>query len=174
MATGDAHPRWVRVLLVALSTLVVIAAAWWWLGAPASTTAVGGTAYAGPPDAPAVTQLDVSPTAARPRERVAVSFRSRRATGVFGAQRRSYMVRAGSSVARSACVTNRDRVLDARPAGYRLRAVLDPARGDGGPLGWCPGAYRGTVTYVVDRGCPAATGCRRAHVVARFRFTVSE
>jgi hypothetical protein len=120
-----------------------------------------------------VTQLNVSPAAPSRSERIAISFRTRRATGVFGAQRRSYVVRARSSAARSGCVANRDRVLGARPAGYRLRAVLDPARGDGGPLGWCPGPYRGTVTYVVERGCPTSRGCRRVHVAARFRFDVS-
>jgi hypothetical protein len=37
-----------------------------------------------------VTQLDISPTEPSRRERVAISFRSRRATGVFGGQRRAY------------------------------------------------------------------------------------
>jgi hypothetical protein len=45
-----------------------------------------------------------------------------------------------------------------------VRAVLDPARGEGGPEGWCPGLFRGTVTYF--------EGFARKRVVARFSFRV--
>jgi hypothetical protein len=54
---------------------------------------------------------------------------------------------------RVACVNNRD-------GAFRgARAVLDPARGDGGALGWCRGRYRGVVRH-------------GRTVVARFSFRV--
>ncbi len=79
----------------------------------------------------------------------------------------------------SGCVNNRDRVFAERRAGARVRAVLDPARGEGGPEGWCRGRFRGTVTYTEAFACPPAGRCRpprgfptREVVVARFSFRV--
>jgi hypothetical protein len=76
-------------------------------------------------------------------------------------------------------VNNRDRVFAAGPAGARVRAVLDPARGEGGPEGWCRGVFRGTVTYSEAFACPPSGRCRpprgfprRKVVVARFTFRV--
>ena len=172
-----------RVLLIALAALVVLLAAWWWLGGASPSTATSSsaewTAYAPLSAAPAVTRLKVSPSAPRRHDRVAVAFTSRRATGVFGQERRSYWVQAHSVRPRPACVNNRDRGPPARPAGYRLRALLDPARGDGGGLGWCRGRFKGTVRYSVDYACPATGTCqppkgftRRSAIAARFTFVV--
>jgi hypothetical protein len=76
-------------------------------------------------------------------------------------------------------VNNRDRVFATARAGARVRAVLDPARGEGGPEGWCRGRFRGTVTYTEAFACPPAGRCRpprgfptRRVVVARFSFRV--
>jgi hypothetical protein len=61
----------------------------------------------------------------------------------------------------------------------RVRAVLDPARGEGGELGWCAGLFRGTVTYFEGFACPPKGTCHPPHgfptrkrVVARFSFRV--
>jgi hypothetical protein len=76
-------------------------------------------------------------------------------------------------------VNNRDRVFPERRAGARGRAVLDPARGEGGPEGWCRGRFRGTVTYTEAFACPPAGRCRPPRgfptvrvVVAPFSFLV--
>jgi hypothetical protein len=76
-------------------------------------------------------------------------------------------------------VNNRDRPFGEHRAGARIRAVLDPARGEGGPEGWCRGRFRGTVTYTEAFACPPAGRCRpprgfptRTVVVARFSFRV--
>jgi hypothetical protein len=177
---AEKHPRLLRVLLIALAATVALLAAWWWLGSASSTGgSTGWTAYAPSSAAPAVTDLEVSPSAPRRHDRVAVGFTSRRATGVFGKQRRSYVVQAHSVRPASACVNNRDRALPPRPAGYRLRTRLDPARGDGGELGWCRGRFTGTVRYSIGYACPASGTCqspksfrRRSSVTARFSFVV--
>ena len=177
------QPRWLRVLLVVLAALVVLFAAWWWLGDPSSTTPTGSTAawtaYAWPRAAPAVARLQVTPRAPGRHDRVMVRFTSPRATGVFGHERRSYRVRASSARPASACVNQRERFLPARPAGFRLRAALDPARGEGGPLGWCRGRFEASVRYIVEYACPAAGTChppegfrRRSSIAARFSFVV--
>jgi hypothetical protein len=49
-------------------------------------------------------------------------------------------------IRQSGCVNPRDRVFADRRTDARVRAVLDPARGEGGPEGWCRGRFRGTVT----------------------------
>jgi hypothetical protein len=76
-------------------------------------------------------------------------------------------------------VNNRDRALDDGPARARVSADLDPARGDGGPEGWCPGRFRATVTYVEGFACPPGGRCHpppgfpaRSRVVAQFSFRV--
>jgi hypothetical protein len=57
--------------------------------------------------------------------------------------------------------------------------MLDPGRGEGGDAAWCPGIYRGTVTYAENYACPGEGTCRvpvdfkaQTEVVARFRFEV--
>jgi len=104
---------------------------------------------------------------------------SRRSTGVFGRTRRTYIAEAHSVRGASGCVNNRDRTFPARPAGTRVRAALDPARGEGGPEGWCRGVFRGTVSYVEAFACPPAGTCHppygfptRTLLVARFSFRV--
>jgi hypothetical protein len=171
------------MLLVALAALVVLVLLWWWLGNLSSTgaagSAVGWTRYAPQTAGHAVTRLELSPAAPHRHDRVAVAFISRRATGVFGEERRSYALHAHSVRPASACVNNRDRYLPARPAGYRLRGTLDPARGDGGGLGWCRGRVEGTVRYSVGYACPATGTCepprgfrRWSRIAARFSFVV--
>lgn len=185
--------RWRRLLLVALATVLGLVAVWWSLGDPASTNATGSApaaasgdsfawtryAYAWPSGGPIITRLRVSPPSPGRDERVTVTFHSQRATGDFGHQRRSYTIQAWSVHPGSGCVNNRDRVLAARPSGYRLRGRLDPARGDGGETGWCRGRFKGKVIYTVGYACPAKGTCRppkdlRGHreVDARFSFKV--
>jgi hypothetical protein len=121
----------------------------------------------------------VSPSAGRRHDRFAVAITSRHATGVFGQTRRSYVVEARAVRPASGCVNNRDRVFATDRAGARVRAVLDPARGEGGPEGWCRGRFLGTATYTESFACPPAGRCRaprgfpaRRVVVARFSFRV--
>jgi hypothetical protein len=76
-------------------------------------------------------------------------------------------------------VNNRDRTFPVRAAGASVRAVLDPARGEGGPEGWCRGAFRATVTYTEAFACPPNGACHPPHgfptrtvLVARLSFRV--
>jgi hypothetical protein len=76
-------------------------------------------------------------------------------------------------------VNNRDRGFPATPSGRRVRAVLDPALGEGGPEGWCPGTFKSTITYSRAFACPATRAChpppsfpQRPRVVSRFSFRV--
>lgn len=112
-------------------------------------------------------------------ERVAVTITRRRATGVSGKTRTNYTVAAEAVEPAAGCVNNRDRRFPDGPRGARARAELDPARGEGGPAGWCPGRYRGTVTYFTGFACPAKGTCHvpkgfptRTTRVARFTFRV--
>ncbi|MDX6689921.1 MAG: hypothetical protein QOG15_1378 [Solirubrobacteraceae bacterium] len=122
----------------------------------------------------------VSPRAGGKHDRFAVAITTAHATGVRGKTRRMYIVEAHAVRPASACVNNRDRVFADRPAGARLRAKLDPARGEGGPEGWCPGRFRGTVRYSEAFACPAKGVCHtpagfpaRSLIVARFSFRVN-
>jgi hypothetical protein len=123
--------------------------------------------------------VTVSPAAAGRHDRFAVAITAGQATGVFGRTRRSYVAEAHAVRPASGCVNNRDRVFPERRAGARVPAVLDPARGEGGPEGWCRGRFRGTVTYSEAFACPPAGRCRpprgfptRRVIVARFSFLV--
>jgi hypothetical protein len=125
--------------------------------------------------------LTVSPSVGGRHDRFTVAMTSRHATGVAGRTRRSYTVEAHAVRPASGCVNNRDRRFPDRPAGTRLRAQLDPARGEGGPEGWCRGRFRGTVTYSEAFACPLKGVCHPPHgfptrtrIVARFSFRVSE
>jgi hypothetical protein len=121
----------------------------------------------------------VAPSVAAKHDRVTVAITIPRAAGVFGRTRRAYVAEAHAVHPRSGCVNNRDRVFPDGRAGARVRARLDPARGEGGPAGWCRGLFRGTVTFVEGFACPPAGTCRpppgfptRSRVVARFVFRV--
>jgi hypothetical protein len=123
--------------------------------------------------------LSVSPSTGGKHDRFAVAVTSRRATGVFGKTRRAYTIEAHAVRPASACVNNRDRAFPDSPEGTRIRATLDPARGEGGLEGWCRGLFRGTLTYLEGFACPPAGTCHtphgfptRARVVARFSFRV--
>ena len=129
----------------------------------------------------AVALATVSPVAGGRHDRFAVVITSARATGVFGQTRRSYVAEAHAVRPASGCVNNRDRVFAAHRASARarVRALLDPARGEGGLQGWCRGRFQGTVTYTEAFACPAAGRCHpprgfpaRTVVVARFSFRV--
>jgi hypothetical protein len=122
--------------------------------------------------------LTVSPSTGGKHDRFTVAITSRHATGVFGKWRRTYTAEAHAVRPASGCVNNRDRAFPDRPAGTRVRAKLDPARGEGGPEGWCLGLFRGTVTFSEAFACPPA-GCHpvpgvatRGGIVARFSFRV--
>jgi hypothetical protein len=126
-----------------------------------------------------VAAIAVTPSSGGKHDRFAVAITSGHATGVFGQTRRSYVAEAHAVHPASGCVNNRDRVFPERRAGARVPAVLDPARGEGGPEGWCRGRFRGTVTYTEGFACPPAGRCRPPHgfpvrrvVVARFSFRV--
>lgn len=134
---------------------------------------------AGGSPVPAKMAVAVSPSPRGRHDHVAVVIASGRATGVFGKTRRSYIGEARGERPASACVNDRDRVFPVGAQGARIRAVLDPARGEGGPEGWCPGNYRGTVTYSEAFACPSAGTCHpppdfptRTRIVTRFSFTV--
>jgi hypothetical protein len=121
----------------------------------------------------------VTPSAGGRHDRFAVTITAGHATGVFGRTRRSYVAEAHAACPALGCVNNRDRVFAERRAGARVRAVLEPARGEGGPEGWCRGRYRGTITYFEGFACPARGTCHvppgfptRTKVVARFAFVV--
>ena len=121
----------------------------------------------------------VSPSAGGRHERFTVALTSKHATGLVGKAQHHYVAEAHAVQPAVACVNNRDRVFAPRPAGARLTATLDPARGEGGPEGWCPGLFRGTVTYTEAFACPAKGTCHpprdfpeRTQVVARFTFRV--
>jgi hypothetical protein len=123
--------------------------------------------------------LTVSPAVAGKHERITVAITAQRPTGVFGRTRRTYIVEAHAERPASGCVNNRDRVFPEGAAGTRLRARLDPARGEGGPEGWCRGRFRGTVTYLEAFACPPAGTCHpppgfptRTRIVGRFSFRV--
>ena len=121
----------------------------------------------------------VAPTSGGRYQPFAVSITTRRATGVFGQTRRSYIAFARAVHGHAACVVDRDPVFPVASAGRRVRAVLDPARGEGGELGWCPGRFRGKVTYFEGFACPPKGVCKpppgfpkHHRVVARFCFRV--
>jgi hypothetical protein len=160
-------------LLIALAVVVVT-------GAAVAGLAVAGSGPGGKGQASRQLSLTVSPATGGKHVRFVVAFTSQRATGVFGKTRRDYVVEAYSARPADSCVINRDTYISGRPAGTRIRASLDPARGEGGPEGWCRGAFRGTVKYSEGFACPAKGRCRppkgfppdRTRLVARFSFRV--
>jgi hypothetical protein len=112
-------------------------------------------------------------------ERIPVSFTAHAPTGVRGRTIRHYTAEAQTSHPAVGCVNRRDGRFPESAAGERLKAALDPLRGEGGPEGWCRGRYRGTITYFEGSACPARGTCHvppgfptRTKVVARFAFVV--
>ena len=112
-------------------------------------------------------------------ERIPVTFTARAATGVRGRTIRHYTAEAHAVRAAGGCVNSRDGRFPASAVGERVKAALDPLRGEGGPEGWCRGRYRGTVTYFEGFACPSRGTCHvppgfptRTKVVARFAFVV--
>jgi hypothetical protein len=112
-------------------------------------------------------------------DRFGAAITTRHATGVKGRTRSHYTLAALAAHPAVACVNDRDRRFPDRPRGRRVRAALDPARGKGGALGWCPGRYKGTVTYFTGFACPSKGRCHipagfptRTQIVARFSFRV--
>jgi hypothetical protein len=102
-------------------------------------------------------------------------------TGVVGKTLRSYHAEAHAVRPASACVSNRDRAFPAGSMGATLYATLDPARGEGGPRGWCRGLFRGTVRYHEAFACPPAGTYHRparfpsrSEVVIRFSSECSD
>jgi hypothetical protein len=127
----------------------------------------------------AVALAAVTRTVGGRHDRFAVAIARGHATGVFGQTRRAYTAEAHAVRPASGRVNNRDRRFPDGRAGARVRATLDPARGEGGPEGWCRGLFRGTVTYTEAFACPPAGRCHPPHgfptrtvVVARFSFRV--
>jgi hypothetical protein len=129
--------------------------------------------------APRSVRVAVSPVTAGKHRRFTVSITTVHATGVFGKTLRSYAADVHAVTPRSGCVNNRDRRFPDAPAGSRVRAVLDPARGEGGPEGWCRGRFGGTVRYSAAFACPPKGRCQpppgfpsRTEVVGRFTVRV--
>lgn len=123
--------------------------------------------------------LTVTPPAGGKHDRFTVTIRTRHAVNIVGKTRRAYLVEAHAVRPASACVNSRDRAVPYAPAGARVSAVLDPLRGEGGPEGWCPGLFRGSVTDFEGFACPSTGSCHpprgfptRTRVVARFSFRV--
>jgi hypothetical protein len=109
-----------------------------------------------------------------------VTFTAQHATGVVGRSGHGYSVTATAVAPKTACVNNRDAWSpDGLAAGTRTTLTLAVGRGEGGNLGWCPGRYRGKVSYFEAFRCPAQGRCHvpagfpdREVVVARFTYRV--
>lgn len=113
-------------------------------------------------------------------DRFAAVITPRHATGVKGKGRSNYTLAAKAADPAVGCVNNRDRRFPDGPRGTPVRAALDPGRGEGGLHGWCPGRYKGTVTYFEGFACPSRGKCHipggfptRTQIVARFSFHVN-
>lgn len=151
------------------------------MAAAAAIVVALALAESGPQDraGPTSSTLALSPATGGKHARFVVAVIGQRASGVFGPTRRSYIVAAQAVRPASACVNNRETVLSGKPAGARLQGTLDPARGEGGPSGWCPGTFDGTVIYSEAYACQPTGRCRppkgfvsRTRVIARFSFQV--
>lgn len=124
--------------------------------------------------------IDVSPRVGGRFARFRLRLLSPRRTGVFGAQRRSYTASAASVDRRQdgVCRSDGGARFPSAPSGDLVRATI-ALEGEGSPEGWCPGRYRGTITFNRAHACPARGACdvpadapdvRR--VVGRFTFRV--
>ena len=112
-------------------------------------------------------------------ERIPVSFTARAATGLRGRTIRHYTAEAHTLHAAAGGVNGRDGRFPKSAAGERVKAALDPLRGEGGPEGWCRGRYRGTITYFEGFACPPRGTCHvppafptRTMIVARYAIVV--
>lgn len=99
--------------------------------------------------------------------------------GVRDGLRHSYLVTTSSAHRQTACVNQRQAAIGVGKLGTTTTAVLDVRNGEGGPEGYCPGPYLGTVVYVQAPACPARGPCdntssvsRQAELVARFSYRV--
>lgn len=134
--------------------------------------------------APAVSHLPLSlriaPSAAGKHDRIVVTITAAHATGAVGKVRRGYYMEAQRVRPGIGCINNRSASFPDTTAGNLVRTALDPAQGDGGPEGWCSGAYRGTVSFTEGFNCAAVQGpCHPRPgfphsntVVARFSYRV--
>jgi hypothetical protein len=166
----------VRTVLASVVCVLFALAAGAWESA--SSGAARSVDQKGRTHAPSV-ELRLSRSQGGKHDRFTVNITTRRTTGVRGQTRTNYSVTAKAVHAGIACVNDRDqRFPDAR-AGTHVRATLDPARGKGGPEGWCRGVFRGAVTYFEGYACPPKGTCHvppgfptRTVIVGRFSFRV--
>jgi hypothetical protein len=142
----------------------------------------------GGPPSPTTPQLvlrlplaaQLNPVVAGKHDRIVVTMTAQHSTGIVGKAVHAYVAAATISDPKVDCVNNRDGGFPYSAAGSRIRAVLDPAAGDGGPQGWCPGAYHGTISYLRGFNCSSVQGpCQipprlatRTKIVARFAYRV--
>ena len=134
---------------------------------------------AGPSEASAAVTVTVLQAHGGKHDRFAAAITSRRTTGLKGKAISHYTLTGRAVRSLGGCVNEREDRFPDGPVGRRVIATLDPARGKGGPEGWCPGSYRGTVTYFEGFACPSTGTCRvpagfssRSQVVGRFSFRV--
>ena len=167
------------VLATALAGVLVVAAL------VGGSALLGGTA-AGPdlekPAQPVPQKgpdVSVVPRRGGKRTRFTVTFTAPRATGDLGRTRRSYVLEVHRAEPRAGCIQHREAIATPAVAGARASAQLDPAQGHGAGLGWCPGRFRGTVTYSESYRCPARGRCkpprgfqRHTELIGRFAFRV--
>lgn len=78
-------------------------------------------------------------------------------------RRRHYTAYANGIMPAAGCVNARDGRFPSADAGAAVSTTLSLSAGEGGPEGWCPGRYRGTIEY-------SGPGFRSR--IARFAFTV--
>jgi hypothetical protein len=151
---------------------------------PGAATGVGG-----PATGIAETKRVVMPIPSGPRPAVSplrggrhVGFRvfviNQHHTGVFGKTRRSYHVEAHAVRPAVACVNTTYQRFPDGELGETMYATLSPD-GEGGPVGWCRGLFKGTVRYEEAFACPPIVKCEtprgfpaRSEVVVRFTFRV--
>ena len=97
----------------------------------------------------------------------------------MGERRRGYYVVAKRRQGMAGCVQHRDAYVYRGRAGQSVVAKIDPKRGKGGDLGWCPGPFRGVLHYYDGFACPRTGRCdvpagfdNVNRVVAKFRFRI--
>ena len=69
-------------------------------------------------------------------ERIPIAFTTRAPTGVRGQTIRNYTAEAHAVRSAIGCVNSRDGRFPGSAAGERVKAALDPLRGEGVPEGW--------------------------------------
>jgi hypothetical protein len=108
--------------------------------------------------------------------RVRISVRQ--PLGVVDGARHGYMVHVLKDPPAGPCIIETDGFLTAGNAVDHMDIVLDPAHTMGHQ--WCPGTFRGTLSYYQAYACPATGPCavpahfpRRAAAVGRISFHVN-